>query len=394
MNLFKKILGLVSGLLLVGVFVVGGSNLLQHGEIIPSVNEPFLGAYPSNGGLPGIYNATGTDLVLRDGYGSALATDQYGRVLVSTSSRYGDIIPTTDNAYDLGTSTSRWRSGFFGTSVSSTLFIASQGTNSAPSYSFTNDSDTGIYNGSGNEVSITSGGTIRLAVGAAGVVLRSSSSLLAGSDNASDVGASATRMRTGYFGTSVFSPLFVVTSTGTGIQLYNTTDQVTNYERGNLGFTSNRLELTTSQSGTGGERVLRLYSRGSAGSQPVFDLSSTTITASRSSGGTHTVFTVGGTQTQSSGAFTGVSISPAINQSGTGSYSTLLINPTETATGSGAKNLIQAQVGSVDKFTVTNAGIVSAGGGSANKAMCWKTDGITLGYCSSVVDVAGGCTCN
>lgn len=44
---------------------------------------------------------------------------------------------------------------------------------------------------------------------------------------------------------------------------------------------------------------------------------------------------------------------------------------------------------------ITNAGNVSiASGGSANKAICWKADGKTLGYCSTIVDATGGCTCN
>lgn len=33
-------------------------------------------------------------------------------------------------------------------------------------------------------------------------------------------------------------------------------------------------------------------------------------------------------------------------------------------------------------------------GGSAGKAMCWKADGKTLGYCSSAPDAGGSCTCN
>lgn len=36
----------------------------------------------------------------------------------------------------------------------------------------------------------------------------------------------------------------------------------------------------------------------------------------------------------------------------------------------------------------------STNGGLAGKAMCWKADGKTLGYCSSIVDATGGCTCN
>ena len=47
-----------------------------------------------------------------------------------------------------------------------------------------------------------------------------------------------------------------------------------------------------------------------------------------------------------------------------------------------------------DVFRVHYDGKVSAAGGSAGKATCWKADGITLGYCSDAVDGSGDCTCN
>lgn len=43
---------------------------------------------PSRSDMPGIYNTTSTDLNLRDGYGSALAVNQYGQLKVSTSSSF------------------------------------------------------------------------------------------------------------------------------------------------------------------------------------------------------------------------------------------------------------------------------------------------------------------
>jgi hypothetical protein len=46
------------------------------------------------------------------------------------------------------------------------------------------------------------------------------------------------------------------------------------------------------------------------------------------------------------------------------------------------------------QFSVSPTGITTAGGGSANKAVCWKPDGKTLGFCSTAPDVAGACTCN
>lgn len=44
-----------------------------------------IGAAPSNGNHIGIYNATPTDMVLRDGYGSALLTDSAGRLVATTT---------------------------------------------------------------------------------------------------------------------------------------------------------------------------------------------------------------------------------------------------------------------------------------------------------------------
>jgi hypothetical protein len=47
---------------------------------------------------------------------------------------------------------------------------------------------------------------------------------------------------------------------------------------------------------------------------------------------------------------------------------------------------------SIRNFYASGTGMF--GGGSAGKAMCWKADGKTLGYCSSVVGAGGDCTCD
>lgn len=41
-----------------------------------------------------------------------------------------------------------------------------------------------------------------------------------------------------------------------------------------------------------------------------------------------------------------------------------------------------------------NGNVMVNTGGSANKAICWKADGKTLGYCSTVIGADGSCTCN
>lgn len=57
-----------------------------------------------------------------------------------------------------------------------------------------------------------------------------------------------------------------------------------------------------------------------------------------------------------------LTLSPTINQSGDASYTGLLIEATETTTGSGSKLLINAKVGVTSMFSVDNAGQVTCKG--------------------------------
>ena len=70
--------------------------------------------------------------------------------------------------------------------------------------------------------------------------------------------------------------------------------------------------------------------------------------------------TVSGTLTGSSGTATAASISPTINQSGTAGYTAFDINPTESATGSGAKLLQRWAVGGTVQAQITNTGHLQA----------------------------------
>jgi hypothetical protein len=67
-----------------------------------------------------------------------------------------------------------------------------------------------------------------------------------------------------------------------------------------------------------------------------------------------------GTYTNTAGLTTSISIRPTYNQtSGTADNVDLLINRTETAVGSGSQLLIDAQVGGVSQFSVTNTGVIA-----------------------------------
>lgn len=69
--------------------------------------------------------------------------------------------------------------------------------------------------------------------------------------------------------------------------------------------------------------------------------------------------------TAASGVTNIISSTPSINQSGTAGYTWLNANITETATGSGAKNLVKLAVGGTTMFNVDNAGATTIGSGSA-----------------------------
>lgn len=67
----KFLLGVISG-----VALLTGVLFFQK--------EDGLGATPSRGDLIGIYNATTTDLIINDGFGSAIAVDVHGRAIAVT----------------------------------------------------------------------------------------------------------------------------------------------------------------------------------------------------------------------------------------------------------------------------------------------------------------------
>lgn len=66
------------------------------------------------------------------------------------------------------------------------------------------------------------------------------------------------------------------------------------------------------------------------------------------------------------------------------------------ATGAGSNTAVIGDGSVTDIYfgSSTPAAKIHAGGGSAGKAVCWKADGKTLGFCSDTVGVTGGCTCN
>lgn len=168
----------------------------------------------------------------------------------------------------------------------------------------------------------------------------------------------------GTFATLVATTAIKINS-GATLDLYNTADQTTNYERLRASFTSNRAEVGTFYAGTGTSRQMRVGAGTSSvltsylGFYPQqFPFIEAVLPNTGSSGVLAELFK--GTFTGSAGTQTIASIQPTFNQSGTAGYTAVDINPTETATGSGTKLLLRAAVANSERFRVDNAGLAYA----------------------------------
>lgn len=143
---------------------------------------------------------------------------------------------------------------------------------------------------------------------------------------------------------------------GSTLSFYNTTDQVTNYERLRLFMNSSVYQLTSENGGSGTKRAIAI-----AGpvSTLTFGTSTATLNRSGSTTSTSTQFSSAATFTASTGQQSLWGFIPTINQSSTAGYTALLVNPTETATGSGTKLLADFQVGGSSKFKIDNTGVAT-----------------------------------
>lgn len=152
-------------------------------------------------------------------------------------------------------------------------------------------------------------------------------------------------------------------STSTGIALFNTSDQVTNTEKGILEWSSNVLRLSSQNAGTGTSRPITIVGFSASASTTLTVTRSTlpfmsiTHNAAVSSNGTFSSNTM--LMSSTNGIQVAHAITPTITQTTTGGYTALLINPTESTTGSGAKLLLDLQVGGTSKTAISNSGSFS-----------------------------------
>lgn len=158
---------------------------------------------------------------------------------------------------------------------------------------------------------------------------------------------------------------WVIPSTATsGLQIYNTVDQTTNYERLELFFSSNTALIRTSQSGTGNTRSLQLSSGGATTGLNMQNDGTLSMYGTATAAANSTRFGISGIgSTALSGTNVGFSLALTYNQaSGTATNTDFLINRTQTAVGSGAQLLIDLQVATISQFKVSNTGNVTLGG--------------------------------
>lgn len=188
------------------------------------------------------------------------------------------------------------------------------GFSSYPEYSFNADTNTGIDLTGTGVMNLVTGGSNRITINSTGSVGISTSSPFAKLSVAGDayIGGNLTATGTA----NVVGGLTV--SSSAGVSTINVTDLL----------------------GTGSGGLLRLSNK-----------AFTSATAGLQVFGGNSI-------SNSSGQFIGVNVVPVISQSGSASYTALVVNPTDSSLGSGTSYIADFQNGGVSRFNVTNTGNV------------------------------------
>lgn len=176
-------------------------------------------------------------------------------------------------------------------------------------------------------------------------------------------------------------PLTISFSDATGIAMYNTTDQVTNYERAVISWTTNVFTIATGKANTGTARNINISSGatlslgGSGATRAIVQgtniagsLAANTAIASAT---TASGFGVAGLYSNTASMANAIMIGNTVSPTGTGGYRGIWITPYFTASaGTGPRYLIDAGTNTAltaggthtSLFTLTNLGIASLTG--------------------------------
>lgn len=208
---------------------------------------------------------------------------------------------------------------------------------------------------------------------------------------------------------------FTSTSTGVftsaataGLQIYNTSDQTTNYERLQLLFSGNVGYISLAKGGSGTRRQIQFIAGdgiGSGNNSGILISALTTFPAvsifarlQSMADANFTVLSVGGggaTYAGTSGTNSILSIIPTYNQaSGTAANTDLVVTRTETAVGSGAQNLaIFGTTALGDMWKVSNRGKMTmyatntAGGTTGNQTIDKPTGTVNFAAAATTLTV-------
>lgn len=166
-------------------------------------------------------------------------------------------------------------------------------------------------------------------------------------------------------------PMSMTLPRGGVLRLMNTSDGSRDHEYAYLRFAADVAELGTAFKGSGTSRAVRLGVSSTHGSEtlqrylhvanaaPFFSF---TWGATRATG-RMVSFGDSSSCSAATGVQSVVSIAPTVDQSGSAGYTTLLINPRESATGSGPKLLADFQVDDTSKLSVDHRGSIIFGNG-------------------------------
>ena len=258
--------------------------------------------------------------------------------------------------------------------VTSTVpYLAPDGAVGAPSYSFAGQPTLGIYSGA-SEIAFAVGGVKTFAFDSNNFYLLSNTAAI---QFGASQDLSLSRLAADRFGQ-------VRSTNAQRADWCNTFTSLSSYECASADWQTqaNVFMFGTRTAATGTGRLLNLAAqfdnaadsytsiRMNASTLPVLKAGYLTAAGGNvSTGATGTWFSWGNvTHTNSSGVVWNTKIEPTVNQSGTAGYTASGGNVTETATGSGAKLLIDWRVNDVSQFSVSNTGSIIAAGSATLSA--------------------------
>lgn len=157
--------------------------------------------------------------------------------------------------------------------------------------------------------------------------------------------------------------LSIPNTAGAALQIQNTADPVTNFERLQIRPVANVFTIDTAAGGTGTERALLLRAGAGGGNVSLSNFGSCSYTSAGATTATGHSF-LGTAFSASSGTQSVIGVTHTVNQSGTALYNACLMNITQTALGSGSGFFFNCQVSSAQRFSVSLGGTVTAVGNS------------------------------